>query len=94
MIDPVSKNLAGIVSRGDLLRVLHRDMVSSGFDTPRLFDGKRESMKKCEESLERAVAYRRDGSTGFNLSNRRSRKSGSLCCRRVCEGFITQHPEL
>jgi len=51
VIDPVSKNLAGIVSRGDLLRVLHRDMVSSGFDTSRLFDGKRESMKNVKSLL-------------------------------------------
>ncbi len=51
VVDPVSKNLAGIVSRGDLLRVLHRYMVSNGLDTQRLFDGKRESMKNVKSLL-------------------------------------------
>lgn len=51
VIDPDSKNLVGIISRGDLLRVLHRDMVSNGFDTRRLFDGKSGSMKNVKSLM-------------------------------------------
>ena len=51
VVDPDSKNLAGIISRGDLLRVLHRDIVSNEFDTQRLFDGKSGSMKNVKGLL-------------------------------------------
>jgi len=51
VVDSSSGELVGIVSRGDLLRILYGDMVLRGLETPHLFDGKRGVLRNAKSLM-------------------------------------------